>query len=69
MTRQILQSEFELKKEKMQDPLFVKNLRQEIIGEVYESISGSLTVRNQVGGDAIVSLVDGYVEAQLGHEE
>lgn len=69
MSRQILQSEFDLKKQKMQDPLFVKNLRQEIISEVYESVSGSLTVRNQIGGDAIVNLVDSYIDAQLEDKE
>ena len=67
--RTLKQAEYDLIKEKMNDPVFVKNMRQEIIGSVYASASGSWTVRNLDGQDALVHLVDSLVDAQLNEEE
>lgn len=59
------QAEYDLTKEKMQDPVFVQNMRQEMIASVYASASGTWNVRNLDGKDALVHLIDGLVEAQL----
>jgi hypothetical protein len=49
----------------MKDPVFVKNMRQEMIGSVYASASGNWTVKNLQGKDTLVHLIDSLVEAQL----
>ena len=67
--RTMKQAEYDLIKDKMNDPVYVKNMRQEIIASVYASASGSWTVRNLDGQDALVHLVDGLVEAQLNEEK
>lgn len=63
--RSMKQAEYDLTKEKMQDPVFVQNMRQEMIASVYASASGTWNVRNLDGKDALVHLIDGLVEAQL----
>jgi len=67
--RVLKQAEYDLIKEKMNDPVYVKNMRQEIIGSVYASASGSWYVRNLDGQDALVHLVDSLVDAQLNEGE
>jgi hypothetical protein len=67
--RTMKQAEYDLIKDKMNDPVYVKNMRQEIIASVYASASGSWTVRNLDGQDALVHLVDGLVDAQLNEEK
>lgn len=61
----MMQAEYDLTKEKMKDEVFVKNMRQEIIGSVYASVSGSWTIRNLEGKDAIVHMIDSLVDSQL----
>ena len=53
----------------MNDPVYVKNMRQEIIASVYANASGSYTVKNLEGKDALVHLVDSLVDAQLNEKK
>ena len=41
LNRTVKQAEYDLTKEKMNDKVYVKNMRQEIISSVYATVSGS----------------------------
>lgn len=57
--------DFEMIKQKMKDPNFVRNMRQEVIESVYKDAryETSFKLNHMNGSDALVMAVDNLIEA------
>ena len=61
---QFKQKSFDIIKDKMQDPLYVSNLRNEVVASVYQNIdtyNSKFTLSNMEGKDALIMAVDNFI--------
>lgn len=64
---QFKQKSFDIIKDQMQDPLYVSNLRNEVVASVYQNIdtyNSKFTLSNMEGKDALIMAVDNFIADQ-----